>query len=182
MSDQFGSFFPIWQWPPILVALFVLGIDFGAVMAIRIFVEKKFYLTRWWSFKIGDTIGLPVCAGFDDWSHCYHNLRAEQRKSRICHLERGYKPQSDVSHIHFWDNVLPLFHSDVCARRRTPTSSSNNHGVLRPWGMVNNLRNRPDSFGRQDAWKVSKLGLLTCCGKCLAYHLGLTLSILTLVP
>lgn len=64
MSDQFGSFFPIWQWSPILVALFVLGIDFGAIMAIRIFVEKKFYLTRWWSFKIGDTIGLPVCAGF----------------------------------------------------------------------------------------------------------------------
>lgn len=64
MSDQFGSFFPIWQWSPILVALFVLGIDFGAIMAIRIFVEKKVYLTRWWSFKIGDTIGLPVCAGF----------------------------------------------------------------------------------------------------------------------
>ncbi len=64
MSDQFGSFFPIWQWPPVLVALFVLGIDFGAIMVIRVCVERKRYLTRWWSFKIGDTIGLPVCAGF----------------------------------------------------------------------------------------------------------------------
>ncbi len=64
MSEQFGSFFPIWQWPPVLVALFVFGIDFGAIMAIRIFVERRFYLTRWWSFRIGDTIGLPVYAGF----------------------------------------------------------------------------------------------------------------------
>ena len=64
MSDQFGSFLPIWDWHPALVGLFVFGIDFGAIMAIRAVFEGKIYLMRWWSFKVGDTIGLPVYAGF----------------------------------------------------------------------------------------------------------------------
>ena len=64
MSEQFGSFFPIWQWPPALVAIFVFSIGFVAVMLIRKVFEGKFYWERWWSFRIGDTIGLPVFAGF----------------------------------------------------------------------------------------------------------------------
>lgn len=64
MSDQFGSLLPIWDWHPALVAAFVFVIDFGAIMAIRVVIERKFYLTRWWSFRVGDTIGLPVYAGF----------------------------------------------------------------------------------------------------------------------
>ena len=46
------------------MGLFVFGIDFGAIMAIRAVFEGKIYLMRWWSFKVGDTIGLPVYAGF----------------------------------------------------------------------------------------------------------------------
>jgi len=64
LSEQFGSLIPIWQWPPVLVAIFIFGIDFGAIMAIRVFAEGECYLGRFWSFKIGDTIGLPVLAGF----------------------------------------------------------------------------------------------------------------------
>lgn len=64
MSEQFGSFIPIWQWPPALVAIFILGIGFGGVMLTRKVFEGKFYWERWWSFRIGDTIGLPVFAGF----------------------------------------------------------------------------------------------------------------------
>ena len=50
--------------PPVLVAIFIFGIDFGGVMLFRIVLERKFYLERWWSFRIGDSIGLPVYAGF----------------------------------------------------------------------------------------------------------------------
>ncbi|MEX0622023.1 MAG: hypothetical protein WD187_03485 [Candidatus Woykebacteria bacterium] len=64
MPDQFGSFFPIWDWHPALVGFFVFVIDFGVIMTIRIYVERKLYFLRWWSFKVGDTIGLPVYAGF----------------------------------------------------------------------------------------------------------------------
>lgn len=64
MSSNFGEFIPIWDLPPLVVGLFILGLDFGVVMAIRIRVEGKRYFTRWWTFKVGDTIGLPVYAGF----------------------------------------------------------------------------------------------------------------------
>ncbi len=33
-------------------------------MVIRRVFEGKFYWERWWSFRVGDTIGLPVFAGF----------------------------------------------------------------------------------------------------------------------
>ena len=33
-------------------------------MVIRRMLEGKFYWERWWSFRIGDMIGLPVFAGF----------------------------------------------------------------------------------------------------------------------
>jgi hypothetical protein len=64
LSSDFGELIPIWDWHPVLVALFILGLDFGMVMAIRIRIEGKCYFTRWWSFKFGDTLGLPVYAGF----------------------------------------------------------------------------------------------------------------------
>ena len=64
MSEQFGTFIPIWNWHPALVGLFVFCIDFGAIVVIRILIERRAYLSRWWSFKIGDLIGLPVFAGF----------------------------------------------------------------------------------------------------------------------
>ena len=64
MPGQFGTFIPIWNWHPALVGLFVFCIDFGAIVVIRILIERRAYLSRWWSFKIGDTIGLPVFAGF----------------------------------------------------------------------------------------------------------------------
>ena len=63
-SSNFGEFIPIWDWLPLVVGLFILGLDFGVVMLFRRVFERKFYLTRWWSFKIGDTLGLPVYAGF----------------------------------------------------------------------------------------------------------------------
>lgn len=52
-----------WELHPALVGFIVFAIDFGAIMVIRVFVERKFYLMRWWSFKVGDTIALPVYAG-----------------------------------------------------------------------------------------------------------------------
>ncbi len=75
MSADFGSFVPIWGWHPAVVALFVFAVDFGAIMAIRIFIERQFYWTRWWSFRVGDTIGLPLYAGFATvvvGNHEYH--------------------------------------------------------------------------------------------------------------
>ena len=64
MEEGFGGLVPIWGWSPMLVYLFLLGIDFGAILAIRIVIERRFYLTKWWSYKIGDTIGLPVYGAF----------------------------------------------------------------------------------------------------------------------
>ncbi len=64
MSANFGEFIPIWGWLPLLVGLFILGLDFGGTMFTRIVFERNCYFTRWWTFKIGDTIGLPVYAGF----------------------------------------------------------------------------------------------------------------------
>ena len=49
---------------PALVGSIVFTIDFGIIMLIRVFVEREFYLGRFWSFIIGDSIGLPVLAGF----------------------------------------------------------------------------------------------------------------------
>ncbi|HEX7456254.1 MAG TPA: hypothetical protein VF303_02200 [Candidatus Nanoarchaeia archaeon] len=64
-SGDFGTFVPFfWKLHPALVGFLVFAIDFGAIMLIRVFGERKFYFSRFWSFKIGDTIGLPVLAGF----------------------------------------------------------------------------------------------------------------------
>lgn len=53
-----------WELHPALVGFIVFAIDFGAIMVIRGFVERRIYFLRWWSFKVGDTIALPVYAGF----------------------------------------------------------------------------------------------------------------------
>ena len=63
-SNNFGEFIPIWDWAPLVVGLFILGLDFGVVTFIRVVVERKLYFGRWWTFKIGDVLGLPVYAGF----------------------------------------------------------------------------------------------------------------------
>ncbi len=72
--EEVYSFIPIWDWHPAWVYLFVLGIDWGAIMAIRIFIERKAYLTRWWTFRVGDVIGLPLYAAaaavvVEDFNH-----------------------------------------------------------------------------------------------------------------
>jgi hypothetical protein len=63
-SDQIGSLLPIWGWHPAGVGFFVFCVDFGVIMAIRRIFEGGFYWSRWWSFRVGDTIGLPVYAAF----------------------------------------------------------------------------------------------------------------------
>jgi len=37
---------------------------FGAVMTIRVIFEQKFYLTKFWSFRLGDSIGFPLFGYF----------------------------------------------------------------------------------------------------------------------
>ena len=51
-----------WTWHPLLVALFTLSIDFGIIIVIRIFRNDTPLLSRWWAFKIGDSILLPIYA------------------------------------------------------------------------------------------------------------------------
>lgn len=63
-SSNFGEFVPIWDFHPLLVWLFVFIIDFGMVMSITAFKDREIYFGRWWSFRIGDTVGLPALAGF----------------------------------------------------------------------------------------------------------------------
>lgn len=46
---------PIWN-SPVLAGLFMLAIDWGAILLIRVFWEGQFYWTRWWSFKYGDVL------------------------------------------------------------------------------------------------------------------------------
>ncbi len=74
MDNQWGSLIPIWGWNPFLVYAFGLAIDYGAVMLIRGFTEGKWYWTRFWSFKVGDVLGLPVYMAFASivLKHSYH--------------------------------------------------------------------------------------------------------------
>lgn len=59
-----GSLIPIWGWNPWFVYFFGLGIDYCMVRLIRRVFEGSWYTTRWWSFKVGDIIGLPVYMAF----------------------------------------------------------------------------------------------------------------------
>lgn len=52
------------QMQPFKAATLVLSSDFIAILAIRILFEGRFYLTRWWSYKIGDSIALPLYTFF----------------------------------------------------------------------------------------------------------------------
>lgn len=54
----------LWFLPPLWVGLFILGIDFGGVMTIRLLLEKKIYFRRWWAFRYGDTLFLPLYGYF----------------------------------------------------------------------------------------------------------------------
>ncbi len=46
---------PIWNTPA-AAGLFMLAIQWGAILLIRIAWEGHFYWTRWWSFKVGDVL------------------------------------------------------------------------------------------------------------------------------
>lgn len=55
----------VWHWHPLAVAAFVLVIDFGVLLALRIFERGAFYLP--WgnkTFLIGDSVFLPLYAAF----------------------------------------------------------------------------------------------------------------------
>lgn len=54
----------IWNWNPFFVAVFIFLIDFGFVFLIRVVFEKKVYLGRWWTYRYGDSIFLPILAYF----------------------------------------------------------------------------------------------------------------------
>lgn len=49
---------------PGFALLLTLLLGFGGVMLIRIFVERDFYLLRWWTFRVGDSIGFSIYAYF----------------------------------------------------------------------------------------------------------------------
>ncbi len=55
---------PVWRWRPVSVGLLVFALDFGAIMFIRIVIENQLYLSRWWSFRVGDSVFLPLYAAF----------------------------------------------------------------------------------------------------------------------
>jgi hypothetical protein len=55
----------VWHWHPLAVAAFVFAIDFGTLLALRIFERGAFYLP--WgnkTFLFGDSVFLPLYAGF----------------------------------------------------------------------------------------------------------------------
>jgi hypothetical protein len=55
----------VWRWHPLAAAGFVFVIDFGILLALRIFERGAFYLP--WgnkTFLIGDSVFLPLYAGF----------------------------------------------------------------------------------------------------------------------
>lgn len=64
MEGSFGGLIPIWDWDPVLVYFFLFQIDFGNILLIRGLIERNWYLTRFWSYRIGDTLGLPVYGAF----------------------------------------------------------------------------------------------------------------------
>ena len=60
-----GSVKPlVGKMSPLASALLLGGSTFFATMAIRVFIEKEFYLLRWWTFRIADPIGFPIFGWF----------------------------------------------------------------------------------------------------------------------
>jgi hypothetical protein len=49
-----------WSWHPLVVALVLFAIDFGAILLIRGCFEHQVYLARWWTYRVGDSICLPT--------------------------------------------------------------------------------------------------------------------------
>ena len=49
--------------PGVAVAV-TLAASFAGIMLIRLVFEHDFYLLRWWSFRLGDSIGFPLYAYF----------------------------------------------------------------------------------------------------------------------
>lgn len=61
-QEQFKSIVPLWNWKwhPLMMGLLVFLTTFGAVMTIRILLERHFYLSPWPAFYLGDTFCLPT--------------------------------------------------------------------------------------------------------------------------
>lgn len=55
---------PIRFLPPAEAGLAFFLSTFVAVMVIRVLVERRWYLTRWLTFRLGDAVALPLFAGF----------------------------------------------------------------------------------------------------------------------
>jgi hypothetical protein len=53
-----------WYLPPVIVTLLLFCIDFLAILLIRTLVERKFYFNKWWTYKYGDSIFLPLYGFF----------------------------------------------------------------------------------------------------------------------
>ena len=123
-------------------------------MAIRKFIERKAYLSRWWSFKIGDTVGLPVFAGFaaavisdEEYSGFYPGVVARTRDVgwvQPGHLFPGKKPDDWVLHLgrcvpakralphyHLRCDVLPNGECTASGCRGSRTDKGNRPGFCR---------------------------------------------------
>jgi hypothetical protein len=53
-----------WGLPPWAVAAVVFAIDFGAILGIRVVVERRLYVRQWWTFRYGDSVYLPLYGAF----------------------------------------------------------------------------------------------------------------------
>lgn len=54
----------IWSWNPFAVAAALFLVDFGAILVVRRIWEGRFYLGRWWTYRIGDSVFLPAYGCF----------------------------------------------------------------------------------------------------------------------
>jgi len=54
----------LWNLPPFSVAILFFCIDFLAMLFVRVVFEKKLYFRRWWTFRYGDSIFLPMYGFF----------------------------------------------------------------------------------------------------------------------
>ncbi len=54
----------IWYWSPTLVAFFIFFITAGGILLIRLMIEGRVYISRWWTFRFGDGIFLPLYGYF----------------------------------------------------------------------------------------------------------------------
>jgi hypothetical protein len=62
LKQQFRSIIPLWNWKwhPLVTGLLVFLVTFGAVITIRVLLERHFYIGPWPAFFLGDTICLPT--------------------------------------------------------------------------------------------------------------------------